>query len=42
VGISEARRTDQGLLVLLSRAAQVDTLIEVSPYLAAPEQCRSA
>ena len=38
VGISEARSTDQGLLVLLSRPAQVDTLIEVSPYLAAPEQ----
>ena len=36
-GISEARSTVDGLLVVLSRAAEVDIAIEVSPYLGAPE-----
>ena len=37
VGISEARSTLDGLLVVLSRAADIDLVIEVSPYLGAPE-----
>lgn len=37
VGISEARSTTEGLLVVLSRATEVALDIEVSPYLGAPE-----
>ncbi|MEO6701920.1 MAG: hypothetical protein ABI140_13015 [Jatrophihabitantaceae bacterium] len=37
IGISEARSTIDGLVVVLSHATQVDLTIEVSPYLGAPE-----
>jgi hypothetical protein len=37
VRITEARNTDQGLLVVLTRTADDDTCIEVSHYLAPPD-----